>query len=88
VVIVAPLLPGLAQAISPNTVHLNAGLTHLYYINWEFGFATSIVCYYILMKVFPAPETMIAKPVLVFGESGGDSEGEVNVIHESELKTP
>ena len=64
--IVPPLLPGLAHSISPTTVHLSAGILHLYSFNWLFGFCTSVVLYWALSVVSPAHSTLVKEPIPAF----------------------
>ncbi|CAK7268596.1 hypothetical protein SEPCBS119000_003141 [Sporothrix epigloea] len=71
IVPVAPLLPGLAQSISPNTVHVSAGIMQLYDINWLFGFLTAATLYTGLSWIFPAKETLLTDTIWVRGEIEG-----------------
>ncbi len=77
---VTPLLPGLAQSINPDSVHLNAGILNLYTFNWLFGFVTSIVLYTGLSWAFPDPNTLLTDTIWTRGEiegvreSGSDAE--------------
>ena len=95
-VIVVPLLPGLAQAVTPNNVHIDIGLQHLYSISWLYGFCLSIVLYYALNYFWPHRPTLIPKVipgVVVAGMefdvenssvvSVGRRKGEVGFIAES-----
>ena len=61
VVIVTPLLPGLAHAISPAKVNVNSGIDNLYAISWLYGFHASIVLYYVLTLIWPVPATLVPK---------------------------
>ena len=61
VVIVTPLLPGLAHAISPANVNVNSGIDNLYAISWLYGFHASIVLYYILTLIWPVTATLVPK---------------------------
>ncbi|KAH8804386.1 NCS1 allantoate transporter [Xylogone sp. PMI_703] len=63
VVITVPLLPGLAKAVTPNSVHIDAGLQHLYSINWLYGFSLSAVLYYALNYFWPHHPTLITKTI-------------------------
>ena len=56
---VAPLLPGLGQSITPQSVHIGSGLSNLYSFNWLFGFVCSIVLYTALSYAFPARDTLL-----------------------------
>lgn len=62
-VVIVPLLPGLARAVSPSTVHINAGLQHLYSFNWLYGFCLSIFLYVGLNLIWPARATLIERTV-------------------------
>ncbi|KAI5857400.1 NCS1 nucleoside transporter [Durotheca rogersii] len=59
IVPVAPLLPGLGLSISgPDAVHINDGITHLYTLNWLFGFLTSAILYAGLSIAVPDKATL------------------------------
>ncbi|KAJ5184731.1 NCS1 allantoate transporter [Penicillium cf. griseofulvum] len=58
-VVVVPLLPGLANAVTPNRVHIGMGLQHLYAINYLYGFCTSLVLYFLLNYFWPDRPTLI-----------------------------
>ena len=60
---VAPLLPGLGQSITPESVHIGSGLSNLYSFNWLFGFVCSIVLYTALSYAFPAKDTLLDETV-------------------------
>ena len=60
---VAPLLPGLGQSITPESVHIGSGLSNLYSFNWLFGFVCSIVLYTALSHAFPAKDTLLDETV-------------------------
>ncbi|CAK7566565.1 MAG: hypothetical protein SEPTF4163_004512 [Sporothrix epigloea] len=71
IVPVAPLLPGLAQSISPGSVQVNSGILQLYDFNWLFGFVTSIVLYTALSWISPAPNTILTDTIWTRGEIEG-----------------
>ncbi|KKY15336.1 putative ncs1 allantoate transporter [Phaeomoniella chlamydospora] len=56
-IVIVPLLPGLASAVSPSTVQISEGLKHLYDFNWLYGFLLSIFLYVGLNWGFPEPST-------------------------------
>ena len=60
---VAPLLPGLGQSITPESVHIGSGLSNLYSFNWLFGFVCSIVLYTALSYAFPAKDALLDETV-------------------------
>jgi nucleobase:cation symporter-1, NCS1 family len=68
VVVLTPLLPGLAYAISPTTVSINQGLVHLYSISWLYGFHVSIFLFWLLNAVFPPTETFVPATISAFPE--------------------
>lgn len=61
IVIVTPLLPGLAHAISPANVNVNSGIDNLYAISWLYGFHASIALYYVLTLIWPVSATLVPK---------------------------
>ena len=62
-VVVVPLLPGLAHTVSPDTVHIDSGLQHIYSFNWLYGFCLSIFLYVGLNLVWPSHGTLISTAV-------------------------
>lgn len=74
---VAPLLPGLAQSITPKSVSIGDGVAHLYTFNWLFGFVTSIVLYTALSYAVPAKGTLLTETVW-------DLEGTAILAHPTE----
>jgi NCS1 family nucleobase:cation symporter-1 len=60
---VVPNIPGLAKAVAPNTVSINAGIQHLYDMNYLWGFFSAIVVYTGLSLIFPAKETLLEAPI-------------------------
>jgi len=77
-VAVVPLLPGLANSISP--VSIGEGLTNLYTFDWLFGFVVSIVLYTGLSLIFPAPEALIGKTIYGHEPSEYSSDTERNGV--------
>lgn len=65
IVVVVPLLPGMAQKIAPDSVHIGAGLVHLFSFNWLYGFTLSIALYVGLHLAFPDRPTTI--PAVIYG---------------------
>ncbi|KAH8881719.1 NCS1 nucleoside transporter [Thozetella sp. PMI_491] len=59
---VAPLLPGLAQSITPD-IYISSGAKNLYTFDWLFGFVTSIILYTGLSFAFPAPESLVDETI-------------------------
>jgi NCS1 family nucleobase:cation symporter-1 len=64
-VVIVPLLPGLAHAVTPDDVSINTGLQHLYAINYLYGFSLSFGLYFVLNYIWPNRETLV--PAVVPG---------------------
>jgi hypothetical protein len=62
-IIVAPLLVGLAAAVSPKTVFVSTGIKHLYAISWLFGYPTSIFLYWLFNLVSPDKASHVLKTI-------------------------
>ncbi|KAE9964842.1 hypothetical protein Vi05172_g12357 [Venturia inaequalis] len=60
---VVPNVPGLAKAVAPNTVSINAGIQHIYDMNYLWGFFSAVIVYTSLSLIFPAPETLLEAPI-------------------------
>ncbi|KAL3422668.1 ncs1 allantoate transporter [Phlyctema vagabunda] len=63
VVVIVPLLPALANKVTPERVPIPPGLTRLFAINWLYGFTASCVLYYVLNVAFPDQATLISRGV-------------------------
>lgn len=63
IVTIVPMMPGLANKVLPSTVHIPAGLKHLFAINWLYGFFLTVVLYAVLNLLFPDKETLIGSVV-------------------------
>ncbi|KAI1432573.1 NCS1 nucleoside transporter [Xylaria sp. CBS 124048] len=91
IVPVAPLLPGLALAISgPAVIHVSSGIANLYTFNWLFGFVTSIFLYALLNFFFPAKETLIQETVWDLDQVAVERyprENDVEVVCDSSLSS-
>lgn len=61
--VIVPLLPGLAHAVTPDSVHIDSGLQHLYDINFLYGFCLSIVLYFFLNYFWPDQATLVPNVV-------------------------
>ena len=61
--VIIPLLPGMIAKIASGSIHINAGLQHLFSFNWLYGFCLSVVAYWTLNLVSPARQTLIAEVV-------------------------
>ncbi|KAJ9133380.1 NCS1 nucleoside transporter family [Pleurostoma richardsiae] len=70
---VTPLLPAIGNKVTPNKVHISAGLQHLYTFNWLYCFFLSFALYFVLNKLFPSKSTVIPEAVL-----GGQDEQEAS----------
>ncbi|KUL88834.1 hypothetical protein ZTR_03414 [Talaromyces verruculosus] len=64
-VVIVPLLPGLAHAVTPHNVYIDTGLQHLYSINYLYGFSLSVTFYFALNYFWPHRRTLI--PAVVPG---------------------
>lgn len=64
-VVIIPLIPGLANAVTPKNVHIDTGLKHLYSINYLYGFCLSTALYFALNYFWPHRRTLI--PAVVPG---------------------
>ncbi|KAH7020733.1 NCS1 nucleoside transporter [Microdochium trichocladiopsis] len=78
VLIMTPLLPGLANAVSPKTVSIDAGLKNLYNISWLYGYHATILVYWLLNYFFPAKGVAVVKTIQA-------SEDEMNVSESIEV---
>jgi NCS1 family nucleobase:cation symporter-1 len=67
ILVIAPMLPALANKVTPNNVHIPIALNHLFTINWLYGFVSSCVLYYVLNVVFPDHGTLI--PAVIHGDT-------------------
>jgi NCS1 family nucleobase:cation symporter-1 len=66
VLVIVPMLPALANKVTPTKVSIPTDLKNLFAINWLYGFVASCVLYWLLNVAFPAKETLI--PVTVHGD--------------------
>ncbi|KAK9458130.1 permease for cytosine/purines, uracil, thiamine, allantoin-domain-containing protein [Dipodascopsis uninucleata] len=60
---VTPNIPGLAYSVSPDTVHVSAGIIHVWDINYLYGFYVTIVVYVGLSKLFPESKTLLEEGI-------------------------
>ncbi len=93
--VMAPVLPGVAYAVSPSTVFIGTGAQNLYKINWLFSFFTSSVLYYVLNLVFPHRTSLIEHVVPGIKPTAESVDGDVerqtgrdNVFGVAEIKDP
>ncbi|KIJ54565.1 hypothetical protein M422DRAFT_152716 [Sphaerobolus stellatus SS14] len=63
VIVIPPMLPGLANAITPNAGIKAAGTTHLYDISFLFGCFGGIFIYLFLSYMWPAKETFVDEAI-------------------------
>lgn len=63
--VIVPLLPGLAHSVTPDNVSIDTGLQHLYAINYLYGFCLSFTLYFVLNYFWPDRATLI--PAVVPG---------------------
>ncbi|EXJ95149.1 hypothetical protein A1O1_00268 [Capronia coronata CBS 617.96] len=62
VVSVVPNMPGLAKAVQPS-IKLNAGIMHIWDMNYLWGFTSAFVLYCAFSHFFPATETLVEESV-------------------------
>ncbi|OQD84995.1 hypothetical protein PENANT_c011G09405 [Penicillium antarcticum] len=62
-VVIVPLLPGLAHAVTPDNVSIDTGLQHLYAINYLYGFSLSFGLYFVLNHVWPNRASLVSAVV-------------------------
>ncbi|TVY44681.1 putative permease [Lachnellula subtilissima] len=67
ILVIVPMLPALANKVTPKNVHIPIELSHLFAINWLYGFVASCVLYYVLNVVFPDRKTLI--PEVIHGDT-------------------
>jgi NCS1 family nucleobase:cation symporter-1 len=63
VLVIVPMLPALANKVTPNNVYIPKELSNLFAINWLYGFVASCVLYYVLNVIFPDRGTLIARVI-------------------------
>ncbi|KAK5127778.1 hypothetical protein LTR85_004894 [Meristemomyces frigidus] len=91
ILIIVPMLPGLGYAVSPETVRVSIGITHLYDISWLYGYHASIFLYWLLNVISPARETLVAKtipgiPEYIEGVEIEDKSSSINAQEPFEVK--
>ena len=69
---VCPNLPGLAYSINSGTVHISAGVKHLYTFDWLYGFIVSIFVYTATSYIWK-PEGVLVSHTL-YGYPEGEAE--------------
>jgi len=60
ILVIVPMLPALANKVTPNNVRIPKKLSNLFTFNWLYGFVASCVLYYVLNVVFPDKRTLIS----------------------------
>jgi nucleobase:cation symporter-1, NCS1 family len=70
--VIAPLLPGLAHQVSPNTTHISQGLVNLFSFNWLFGFFASVFIYYFANLFWPHKKTLVSETINGCAEEASD----------------
>ncbi|CAI0646879.1 unnamed protein product [Colletotrichum noveboracense] len=68
VLVIIPVMPGLAAKVSPTSVHIDQGLANLFSFNWLYGFFLSIFIYYFSNLFFPHKPTLLSYVVTGFGD--------------------
>lgn len=63
IVTIVPMMPGLADKVSPRIVHIPAEFQHLFAINWLYGFIPTVVLYVVLNLLFRDRNTLIRRVV-------------------------
>lgn len=79
-----PNLPGMAKAVSPS-IKINAGIEHIWDMNYLWGFCSAFSLYVGLSLAWPAEETLLkgmiwddsAQEGIEVGSGGDDREGEM-----------
>jgi NCS1 family nucleobase:cation symporter-1 len=66
VVVIVPMLPGLANKVTPKRVKIPADLTHLFAINWLYGFISACILYYTFNLIWKDEKTLI--PATIHGD--------------------
>lgn len=83
-VVVVPLLPALANKVTPTKVSVPSGLANLFAINWLYGFVLSVVLFYTIHKIFPDRQTLIPATILgdevAEGVAGGSDANSDNAV--------
>ncbi|KLU88283.1 hypothetical protein MAPG_07270 [Magnaporthiopsis poae ATCC 64411] len=77
--VIIPLLPGLANSVSPGAVPIAQGLANIFSFNWLYGFFMSVFLYYIANVLFPHKETLIPRVITGFeGTATGQDDADTN----------
>lgn len=81
ILVIIPMLPALANKVTPDKVHIPKALSNLFAINWLYGFVSSCVIYYGLNVAFPDKVTLIDAgidgiPVESLAASGESTDGD------------
>jgi NCS1 family nucleobase:cation symporter-1 len=66
IVVIVPMLPALANKVTPTKVQIPTALSHIFAINWLYGFIAACVLYYVLNLIFPDRGTLI--PSVIHGD--------------------
>lgn len=69
-VVIAPLLPGIANKVTPQHVRVGAGIANLFAVNWLYGFFASIAMYCALNYLAPDRRTLIPAVVPGYSDAG------------------
>ncbi|KAK8093613.1 permease for cytosine/purines- uracil- thiamine- allantoin-domain-containing protein [Apiospora hydei] len=69
-VVIAPLLPGIANKVTPQNVRVGTGIANLFSINWLYGFFAAIAMYWALNCVAPDRRTLIPDVVPGYSDAG------------------
>jgi nucleobase:cation symporter-1, NCS1 family len=85
-VVILPLMPGLAQRVTPDNVNIPDGMRHLFAINYMYGFVSAMVLYLVLNWIWPDKKTLI--PYVVHGTPVTDIEVDQECKAGSESPTP
>lgn len=65
--VIVPVLPALANNVTPDKVPVPIGLSHLFTVKWLYVFFASGVLYYLFNLISPDQKTLI--PFVVYGDT-------------------
>lgn len=87
-VVIIPMMPGLANKVSPSTVIIPHGLKNLFAINWLYGFCLTLLLYSALNLIWPHKLTLISQTVHGSPISGVEIDLEYDGGVSSEVEEP
>jgi NCS1 family nucleobase:cation symporter-1 len=63
ILVIVPMLPALANKVTPENIHIPKELSNLFTINWLSCFVAPCVLYSVLNVVFPDSGTLIPRTI-------------------------